>query len=350
MATVKAVWARLNFRMIAWATVSQQSPSHGGDRSIENGDNEINSRYEYRIRCDYETAIQQLSSSTFGDENWNQIKQNLEALLRNLDLFTNLEQKKQLTYLAFKNLASMKEKEGDYHGAFQDALSALSNSNSKEETALLVRIAYLSLQSGEVWTCQALLSSGYLSKALRPVIADLRKKCDSATLSISSNNFPPPIRPIPMLEVPIVESPVESLPLPGLRLLSLLKAMTVSSQRSEWIQNPAVNILFTPPPTLCNQENTIALTIDTQETASDDPDPTIGSISAPNSIENENKNLRKSSRQSLRKMKEVEFDYSSSQLSTPTTVTAADDALWESVLNDLQVRDDGEGDSFLIAS
>jgi hypothetical protein len=325
--------------MISWVSINGKEREGGGSETAHSsGDGAAlegnHTRFEYQIRCEYETAIQRLSSLLSTEVNsvsWKATRESFEKILLDLDSFTNLEQKTQLSYLTLKNLSLMKDQEGDFHGAFQDAIKALSYSNFKNETALLVRIAYLSLQSNEIWTCQALLSSGHLSQALRPIYDDLCRKCRKALLldpHCPVHESHSPLKPIPILAIRF--ELVSSLPPASSRLLHFLKALASlkTTEVIEYCQSGFLFLLWKEK----SPESSVVSEVQIPEANAGDQDPSVACPARDNDTR-----LRKSSRLVPRKQKEADFDYSS-HVTSPAMVgtEAKSENCWESISSELQ--------------
>jgi hypothetical protein len=326
--------------MIAWASIKERDSRSGAREFAHNNSDELgnHARFEYQIRCDYESAIQRLSSASVNSVSWNTIRESLEKILLDLNSFTNLEQKTQLTYLTLKNLSLMKDQQGDSLGAFQDAIKALSHSDFKDETALLVRIAYLSLHSNEIWTCQALLSSGHLARALRPIYDDLSRKCQKALLS--DLHCPTQEKKSSFKSIPILTIRFNSISTSS-RLLHLLLEAFSSLKTSDVLEYCQSGFFFIN----WEKEFEHSIVVDNVQQEIDHPCLVSGGELRPDddpsratsvTEENETK-LRKSSRQLPRKVKDGDFDSSSNVVAAAFLGTESKSGnCWEAVSNELQ--------------
>lgn len=293
--------------MISWVSVKARN-----DVTESNPHEETNSRYEYRIRCDYEANIKQLSHliPTKNPQQWFETKLKFEEILENVNQLTNIEQKKQFTYLIMKNLSYMKEKEGNYQEAFIDAMKALSMSDLTDETALLVRIAYLSLKSNEIWTCQQLISSGHLSKALTPILSDLKEKCRIALLS----QPPHPLKTLPSLIPPLLTLKIpiksfDSVPENSSRLLSILKYFSElqASDIASYSTSGLLDLQY------IDESNMVVV----GPNVGDNRDISAKEVEFPQNSDN-TKSVRKSARHIPRRLREISFDYASIQKGNTT--------------------------------
>jgi hypothetical protein len=162
---------RLADKMSSWSAIN----SSGDD---ENAENHVTKEgVEHSLRSLYEGAINSMSNSIqTGDEHWMTAKNALLLLLQQTNQMEDTNKRNKLEYLALKNLSRVHERESNFSGAMEDALNALDISPSDVDTHLLTRIAFLSLQIGDKWTCQTLLFSGRLSAALSSTVLEIHRR------------------------------------------------------------------------------------------------------------------------------------------------------------------------------
>lgn len=313
-------------------------------------------------------------------ENWMKIKENFENIILKLNNLINKKYKIKLKYLCLKNLSFMKEKEENYLDALQDALNAIhesmnenneenynnnsniNNNNNNIDLVLLIRTAYLSIQSKQLWLCRELLYSGHLSKALKPVLWDLHKKYSEAILNETPTNFlesktfvKSPIK----LEIQIPNSSFTS----NLRLLSIQEYLKIFSclkisQIKEYIENRSLNIQFIYQQPFNNSTNldinlsskSFSTIFPIENNQHEDLDsPMIRTIddtpitltgesidSNEQKIKNKNELKRKSNRQRTKKYESDYHFHSNSSSSTNKTTEGMQDSTLDFLLNRLE--------------
>ena len=157
--------------MISWSAVNSRDEHDASESQV------TKEGVEHSLRSLYEEAIEKMSlSSHMGDTEWIVAREYLQEIISRLSDLEDERKRQRLGYLSLNNMSRMKETEGDFRGAMEDALSALELSLAANDTALLTRIALLSLKVGDNWTCDSLLFSGRLSGALSSSVSEISRR------------------------------------------------------------------------------------------------------------------------------------------------------------------------------